>query len=147
MATSKTSFKDPDQSLRLSAFQGLLGFTTNNEVQVGVGGRTLISSLYAQGQIDELRFGTAFGTAGTGTMVLGGVDHSLFEGDLVYQRVNGGEWMFGNMSVTANGSAVLEKQEVWLDTGGPAVSDSRSPSLWGQEHRQVAFIRGTLMAY
>lgn len=128
----------PNRSSWFPAFQGLAGFTTNNQKQLDVGGRTLISNLYAQGQIDELRFGVAFGTAGTGTIVLGGVDHSLFEGELVYQPVNGGEWMFGNMSVTTNGSTVIEKQEVWLDTGGPAVSHSPSPSPVRGKHVQIA---------
>lgn len=80
-----------------------------------------MTSLYRQGQIDEPRFGLALGTNGTGKFVLGGVDHSLFDGDLTHTHVTGGEWMVGAY-VTSKGSKLGENQTLWLDSGGPSVS-------------------------
>lgn len=104
-----------------TAYQALAGLTIGDEDQIGNGGKVLMSNLYQSGQIDEPRFGLALGTNGTGSFVLGGVDHSLFDGDLTHTPVVGGQWMV-LASLTSEGSKLVEQQTLWLDSGGPSVS-------------------------
>lgn len=80
-----------------------------------------MANLLVQGQINEPRYGVAFGTAGTGKIVLGGVDNGYFDGDLSY-ALGDPAWDIANISATAKGSKLFDIEWAQFDTGGPAVS-------------------------
>lgn len=106
-----------------AAYQGLIGFVAQTPAfGLGPNDKTFMEHLYDQGQIEEIRFGLAFGTSGRGKQILGGVDDSLFEGELTRTPLDGGEWMIANTTLTVKGSELANKQVIWFDSGGPNVS-------------------------
>lgn len=108
----------------MKAYEGIVGF--NNNPIVGGLGPPFLQNLYQQGQIEEPRFGLAFGTSGKGQQILGGVDDSLFKGDLIEKPLSGGQWNIHASSLTLEGEVVADKQGLFFDSGGPSVRD---PSL------------------
>ena len=109
-------------NINFSAYEGPVGFISE-PAAIGVGPKDkgFLRTLYQQGQIEELRFGLALGSSGQGKQILGGVDDSLFEGNLTRVPIQY-QWAIGGAAVTAGGSVVDDKQFLLFDSGGPQVS-------------------------
>lgn len=91
-----------------------MGFDLNN---VDPSGLTFFGNACEQKQVDECRFGMAFGMNGTGKAILGGLDTSLFTGQLTTKSLqNQTEWVI-NGSVAVNGKIIERHQSYTLDTG------------------------------
>ena len=71
--------------------------------------------LCSQNAVSECRFGLAFGTSGTGKMVLGGVDQTLIKGSMSTGSAQQ-QW-FVNGNVAVNGKVVASGASILLDSG------------------------------
>lgn len=111
------------QTVSVFPHQGIVGFGGVKADQTQLGGVPFFQSLCNLGVVDECRFGLAYGTAGTGKQILGGVDASLFDGALHESAIDTST----GYTVTINGDLVyetpqgiverFENQSILLDSG------------------------------
>ena len=95
---------------------GLIGFGDGSTLGSGVQG--WFSNLCSAQQVDECRFGLAFGTDGTGTQYYGGVETSV-QDKLVTVPIDG-LWSFSGDLVVggASGAKVVQSDvSIQLDSG------------------------------
>lgn len=79
-----------------------------------------MDNLCKRGTIEECRYGLAFGTAGTGNMIVGTLDDSLFEGNLTKIPVTNNGWP---ANVVVNGTkTIIPRREMTFDCGTANVS-------------------------
>ncbi|KAF2860896.1 acid protease [Piedraia hortae CBS 480.64] len=95
---------------------GLVGFGVPQAGQTQMGGKPFFSSLCEQKSVDKCRFGLAYGTDGTGAQILGGVDNSLFDGDLKTSSSDT-TWNAQCSVKINNKDSVSENQKVLFDSG------------------------------
>ena len=84
----KDSTPPNKQTVSVFPHQGLVGFGGTKASETQLGGVPFFQQLCDQGVVEECRFGLAYGTSGKGKQILGGVDHSLFDGPLHKSPVN-----------------------------------------------------------
>ena len=99
---------------------GFAGTSPGNTFTLG--GDPFFHNLCNQSQVEECRFGLAFGTSGEGKQILGGVDHSLFKGDLTSVPLSLDEQWYIPGALTANGKTIFENQTMFTDSGTINVS-------------------------
>ncbi|KAK5172235.1 uncharacterized protein LTR77_003873 [Saxophila tyrrhenica] len=100
---------------------GLVGFGGTKASQTQIGGKPFFQQLCDQGAVKACRFGLAYGTEGRGKQILGGVDKSLFKGDLSFSPINpifspveaDGNVVYSN----ENGSGKIKNQYFIFDSG------------------------------
>jgi hypothetical protein len=100
---------------------GIVGYGGTKASDTVLGGKPFFQTLCDQGVVDECRFGIAYGTSGSGKHILGGVDHSLFEGELSHTEPNldfGPVFYNGSIVYkTASETKTIEDQVILLDSG------------------------------
>lgn len=102
------------------AFQGIVGLDADN---IDIAGGAFFGDACKQKQVDQCRFGMAFGTSGTGKAVFGGLDNALFNGQLKNTHLVSGkynEWVIPG-AVALNGTVVEKNITYTFDTGTPNV--------------------------
>ena len=100
---------------------GVIGFAGNTTTGPGIIGLPWFAQLCSEGEVDECRFGLAYGTQGKGEQVFGGIETDLFEGELSRAPVSGHQWYLQG-SVISNGEALFKNKTIVLDSGTAGVS-------------------------
>ncbi len=96
---------------------GIAGMTGRSGL---LGHHGWVKNLCTQRKLEECRFGLALGTAGTGKQVFGGVDHSLFDGELTTPRYRGWEGGWHANVVLDGKTTVIAKRSMGLFDSGTA---------------------------
>lgn len=100
---------------------GIVGYALSPPAGTQLGGTPFFQQLCDQGAVRSCRFGLAFGTDGTGTQVLGGLDRTLYQGELATAGSNV-NWMLRGSVAINNTTVVQQNVPILLDSGTANVS-------------------------